>query len=266
LARQPRELTAEEAEALLSMRREDFTLEWLRANLASINGKDPPRNPCDTLTMPAGRLGAKGGERTTVGRVIFNAVAIEPVRDVTGFVNEPITQKRIDGIGGQVCEAVVEETLPPSAFADFIQAASWLGFATSGFTIPALDRRTLVCPPKTAALRRRLFKERAEELARGDVAATAEVEAAIVASAREELAGTTIMDYYDSGARADFGNHFKNMVLMRGLVADPENPGKFVVATGNLAEGTPKAEMVQGANLLLAAAGGRALQTRISGL
>ena len=94
----------------------------------------------------------------------------------------------------------------------------------------------------------------------------AEVEAAIIASAREELAGTTIMDYYDSGARADFGNHFKNMVLMRGLVADPENPGKFVVATGNLAEGTPKAEMVQGANLLLAGAGGRALQTRISGL
>jgi hypothetical protein len=161
---------------------------------------------------------------------------------------------------------MLEDKISEEETIDFMNRLSWMGFSTSSFTSPPFDLNGLVCPPKTAKLRKELFKKYDQEIKDGDPKTVALIEKELITSARDELKGEPILDYYDSGARGSFDNNYKNTVLMRGLVPDPARPGKFKVSLGNLVDGSPLEDQYIGANILLAGAGGRALETRRSGL
>ena len=83
-------------------------------------------NPYDLITIPPGSFGPEGMKNknsfvTTVGLWIFNKAFIEDdLVKVTGYVNEPITKKKLFGINQEMSYAVLEDDISLDAMKSFL--------------------------------------------------------------------------------------------------------------------------------------------------
>lgn len=205
--RKNRELKQEEVEYLLKLKESEVDLDSVRKLFADRVDGDARFHMGDTFTLEKGRLGNPSEIRTTAGRYVANLVLFEGIRDRMGYVNEAIDSKRLGRIMQDVTDLMLEEELTSQEYETFVNRMTWFCYGTSSFTVPPMGYDSLMCPPKTAALRKKLFSEHADAIRLGDSKVVSSIEKQLLASAREELRGTDIMDFYDSGAKGKFDKH-----------------------------------------------------------
>ena len=267
MPRKSKEIKGSDLKYVFSIASDDVTLPLLRGLFADTEDGESRFSPQDKLSVPRGKAGAKSQTRTNLGRYMFNMFALEPLRPHVGYINDPLTQKRVSALIGEATDLMTEGKIIPDEYVDFMERMAWMGYSTVSFVAPGFGMDGVRLPPKAAALKKKLLEKNREALKRGDADAVSRVEKELLAAARLELKakGSASLDYWDSGSRGNFKNNFKNMAAMRGLVADPQHPGKFLVGTSCLSDGTPPEDMQLGATVLIQGAGGRAVDTRKGG-
>ena len=263
MERKPRKLTPSEIEWVYGLKPEDITLKFLRENFARFKNREPRFHREDSFLMPPKKLRNDIDVATTIGRYIVNLFAFEKVK--YPYVNEGLSKTKFSKINAELTDWLIEDQISTEDYVDCINRVNWFGLSTTSFTSPSISIEGISCPPKTEELRAQLFSQHSEQIAAGDAVAITKIENALVASAKEELKDEDFASIFVAcGKKPSWGNQYKNMALMRGAVYNPETGG-FDGCVGNLSDGTPLEEMPAGANLLLAGAGGRALQTRLGG-
>jgi hypothetical protein len=267
MPRNKKELKGPELDRVLRMRPDEITLTRLRAMFADTEERAAEYNPQDTFTLPAKKLWNDAAVRTNLGRFVVNMFVLAPLKGALGYRNVPLDQKAINSMIAEATTRMTENRLHADDYVDFMERLTWLGYSTAAFTIPGFGLDGVRCPPKTAALKVRLLRQHRAAIEAGDPVVIDAVEKELLAAARAELRaqGSPSLEYYESGARGDFNNNYKNMAVMRGLVADPQHPGKFLVGKSSLFDGTSPEEQHVGSSILIQGAGGRAIDTRKSG-
>jgi len=258
-------LSTEQKEELLNLKPSDVTLSFIKKFFTNKGSADFTSQ----LSVPRGVYDDnKSIINTTAGRYLLNLFLFEKFRSLVPYVNKAFSKKVTNEILSLLTEELLEGNVSEGDYVDFINKLNWIGFSTASFTTPPLNLESIECPPKTAKLRKELFKKYQDELKNSDLKVTSMIEGQLLDSAKKELEATDspIMDFYNSGSRGSFTNNYKNVVLMRGLVADPSRPGSYTTSLSNLSDGTLAEDQVSGGNLLLTGSAGRALDTRSSGL
>lgn len=220
--------TANEIEAMkkeiLSRKPEDITQEFLYANFSSSydkkthTRKKPKFNYTDECILQNNECcGNKGRMKTTLGRVIVNQIMFSTgLKDTVGYVNEPITKKNLGKIEGKIANALKEDRITTGDYAEYINKMQWLGFGMNATVCGSITPKTSTPLPAVVAERKKLIKEHQDELAKGDPVVMQKIEDKLLETAKKELKGDTGMSLFDSGAKASFGNNYKNMYVIRG--------------------------------------------------
>ena len=269
MPRKARELKPDEVKYILSLQGKDVTQDLMKEFFADTIKSDAKFNPRDTFTLPKGKLNVKSNTRTTLGRYIFNFFVYEKIIDQMGYINKPLTEKVIEKeIIQEATTKMLENDISQENYIDFMERLNWLGYSITAFITPGFGLDAVVIPPKTEKLKKQLFKRYEKEIASGDPQIISKIEKELLESAKKELKDSgneRVLDYYESGSRGSFENNYKNTALMRGLVADPQNKGKFLISKTNLSDGIGSDETNIYGNLLLQGAGGRAIETKKGG-
>ena len=260
-------LTHEGKQWLYSLNHRDVTMTLLKENFASINGEKPKRKFTDYFVLESNKLGNKKTITTTVGRYIFNLLVFTGIRDKIEYFNIVLNQKGIDNVFEVISTALIEDKIDVDQYKNIVNKIEWLGYGTVTFTAPSFSDEDLICPPKTAKLRKDLFSKYAKELENQDIIIGAMIEKEIVDSAKKELKemNSPIIDFYESGTCKKFENGYKNMALLRGVTPKFGKPGEYQVGISNLVDGTTEDEFAMGVNIFIEGAAGRGIETAVSG-
>ena len=99
----------------------------------------------------------------------------------------------------------------------------------------------------------------------GNEVVSEKIEKELLDFAANYLDGDDSMDCYNSGARMKWGNHFKNMYVMRGAAKDPDPNKGYNVLTSNYSDGFGRDEYAALANTLAAGPYNRGKKTGLGG-
>lgn len=194
-------------------------------------GDGPRFNTYDTINIPKGLYGNKKKNKnsftTTIGLWVFNKSFIEPFADILGYINEPITAGVYDDINQQLSYALLEEKITIDELKDFIvQSQIIMGCASA--ICPSHTMDMLLLTEKANKKKKELEKQYKEGLEKGDLTAVKAVENELIKFAKEELKDSESVDMYNSGARASWGNNFKNMYLVKGSIRKTDGSYDYV--------------------------------------
>jgi hypothetical protein len=257
-------LNESQVKEILSIKINEITREKFIELFANVEGK-VKYNTFDTFTLQKGKLpNVKKDIRTTVGKYLFNFFILENLFEFIDYINAPMNKKAIGNLEQLVADLLLEKKITVDIYKDFLTKMNWLGFSTVAFLAPSLNKDFYNIPPKTKKLKEDLLKKYSKEIDEVNIEVIDSISNQLVKSAKEELKGTTLMDFYDSGCRGGFDN-YKVAVLLRGLVSDLSNPGNFKVSTRSLIEGNTIDEVDIAANGVIEGAGARALETAAGG-
>lgn len=227
-------------------------------------------HPYDIITVPAGTYGPEGHKNkndftTTIGRWIFNRVAVEPeLFNVLGYINKPLTDGELKNINSKLSYAVLEDKITVEQMKNYINTAQkFQGFTT--FICPSCSMDMLTISKKVEKKKKELMDTKyGEAIKNGDDKAASALEKDLLAYCREELKDDPGMDMYDSGMLS-FNNNFKNIFVMKGAVKDPDPTKGYNIITSNYIDGIKKEEYSAFANGLAAGPYARAKKTEVFG-
>lgn len=184
-------------------------------------GDGPRFNPYDTIEIPKGYYGNskknKNNFTTTIGIWLFNKSFLEPISDIVGYVNKPITDKEYGKINKKLSYALLEEKITIQQVKDFI-IQSQIIMSCASALCPSHTMDILLLTTKAEKRKKELEKQYEEGLKSGDLNAVKAVENELIKFAQEELKNDESADMYYSGARSSWGNNFKNMYLVKGSI------------------------------------------------
>ena len=200
-------------------------------------GSGPRFNPYDKVVIPKGLYGAdpitlknengvtikRAGKKnknqftTTVGLWLFNKMLIEPLSDVLGYYNEPVTDGVYDDINRELSYGVLEDRITIQELKDFIMQTQVVMSCASAIC-PSHTMPMLLITKDVEKKKKELEKQYAQELKDGDLTAMKTIEDTLINYAKDKLKDEESVDMYNSGARSSWGNNFKNMYLIKGPV------------------------------------------------
>lgn len=232
----------DEVSYFLSLSAEDCAKRSTIMKLFADFGKGPKYNPYDTIDIPAGSYGSKKKNknkfRTTVGLYIFNKGCIEVFSDVLGYINEPVTADLYEDINASLSSALLEDKIKLEDFKKYMMQSqiymSCCAALASSHTEAIFDLGKAVAKKKKELIEKK-YKDR---LANNDIKAASELEAELIAFAKDYLKDDPSVDMYNSGARSSWGNNFKNMYLAKGIVQKTD--GEYGIITSSYMEGVAK--------------------------
>ena len=265
--RRSKEITnPKDVEEILSLTNKRASEKSLIMDYFADFGKGPRFNPYDTIEIPKGLYGKdkknKNNFKTTIGLWVFNKSFIEPVSNVLGYVNEPITKSKYGDLNTQLSYALLENKITIEELKAFIMQSQIVMSCTSAIC-PSHTMDMLLITEKAQAKKKQLEKENAEGIKNKDLVAMKNVEDGLVKWAKEELKDSESVDMYNSDARSSWGNNFKNMYLTKGIIKQTD--GTYNYATNSYLAGMDKNDF---ANINDSAVGGpysRARKTETGG-
>ena len=267
----------------------DITKSFIFENFSvqRINGKDSePIKPSTKFKLDANRglfkhfknAKALDGQETTVGRFIENIFFLsipleeenyegELLSSMIDYTNVPFKAGVMKGIGNQVGLLLLEQKIDTHVVREYIDRTQWLGNILAIFTIPSLDNKTFHMDKAIKTYRDKVLKENKEAIERKDLVTFNKIEKDILSFAAKHLKeqGATGQMIYDSGYNGDWGNNFKNTSIFRGIVAASDDPTNVSISLSNLTDGVAKEDLVAHADIAVAGAAGRAVDTRKGG-
>lgn len=209
----------------------------------------PRFQPYWTIEIPAGAYGgwskvdkecqsSKKTNRskfiTTVGLWIFNKSFIEPMSDVLGYINEPITEGKYSEINQQVSYALLENKITVRQLKDFIIQSQILMSCCSALA-PSHTELIFDMETDIAKKKAELEKQYKDAIETADLPKIKEMENELINYAKDILKDDPAVDMFNSGARSSWGNNVKNMYLLRGALRGTD--GNYHVVTSSYIEG-----------------------------
>lgn len=98
-----KELNSEELTILLSIKKDDITLDKLKELFAFKQNSNPLFNPNDTFTLKKNLVYNDKDEKTTVGRYIFNKFILDDkIGPLIKYMNYPMDGGAIGGFNGKL--------------------------------------------------------------------------------------------------------------------------------------------------------------------
>lgn len=194
-------------------------------------GDGPRFNTFDTIDIPKDRYGSskknKNTFKTTIGLWVFNKSFIEPLSNILGYVNEPITSDVYDVINNKLSYALLEEKITIDQLKDFITQTQIIMSCASAIC-PSHTMDMLLLTNKAERKKKELEKQHKEGLDKGDLSAVKNIENELISFAKDELKDSESVDMYNSGARSSWGNNFKNMYLVKGSIRKTDGSYDYV--------------------------------------
>lgn len=226
-------------------------------------------NPYDILVVPPGIYGPpnkknKNTFTTTIGLFVFNRIFIEsdePLFNLLGYINDPITKKAFGKINAKISYAVVEDDLPLDSLKRFMQLTQ-KHMAYVDILSPSFTDGMLEISSKAAKKKEELKKKYAKGIAENDPTEVEKMEKELLAYMENELKDDPSYDMINSGAKMSKGNNFKNIFAMRGAVKkSDQRDGDFSVITSSYIDGVTADEYAKFADSLVGGPYARAVAT-----
>ena len=204
-------------------------------------GKGSRFNPYDTIEIPAGKYGKtkknKNKFKTTVGLWIFNKAFIEDMSDVLGYINQTVNKSVYGDINQKMSYALLEDKITIEQLKHFIMQTQIMMSCTSAIC-PSHTMDMLLLTNKAEVKKKQLEKEYKDRIDQGDLTAMKAVEDNLIDFAKDQLKDSESADMYNSGARASWGNNFKNMYLVKGPIKHTDSTYSY--ASGSYISGMKK--------------------------
>lgn len=224
---------------------------------------EPRYNVIDRVKLKANEYINTKDVDTTLGRIVFNKICIETyIKDIIPdhYWNIPLNKKGVSKLFGLVAEAVKYGKLTTEQAWKWEKAIEF--YSLKGAVIYNSSYNSDLLIP-----REDLIKERDEFLKANPNATTAEIadfEKYITDKAAKNLSNNPGIGLYESGARGDIKDQYKNISIMIGPVYNPATSEMEPVTT-NFIEGFNKEDLPKAGNMLISAAYPKTCATADSG-
>jgi hypothetical protein len=262
-----RKLKTQEANEVLSLKREDVDMQLLRSYFAIKRSQDAPRfNTFDTLTLPKGRLFNKEELETTVGRYLWNMFAIpKEYLQKFGYQNIVFNSDGISAMETNLANMLIADIIDGKRYAQYLDDAEWMTLGIAYFITPTMDYDMTVPIPEVMERKEELFKKYEKELKAGDPNVAAAVEKELLDMAKDlmQKKGMEGYDFFASGG-FKFNVNYKKSSIMGGVVENPYTK-KLDVLKSNYATGISKEEFPYFANITIIGGYSRGVETQKSG-
>jgi len=182
----PKRITGLEAKEILSLQREDITMEKIRDFFACHMGQDNPKyNTYDIIKLPAGRLYNKEELETTIGRFICNLVMFpESYLKKYGYNNKPLDKDELEDIEGKMGQMILNDEMSTKEYGLYLDNGEWIGMGTAYFLSPTMNYEINVPIKEVIEKRDELFEKYKEGVKRGDSAVAEKIEKEVLALAK----------------------------------------------------------------------------------
>lgn len=243
-------------EKLLNINEDDITTSFIMDMFGEFEGK-PKIEPYDLITIPANSYGPEKKRNkepftTTVGLWIFNKYFIEnDLFDLFQYINEPISDGLFGDINKKISYALNEDRITVEQLKRYLMKTQKV-MPYVHILSPNYTEKMLTCTSVINKKKEELYKKYKDRIEQGDEIAGTQMEKELLQFAEDYLKNDPSMDLFLSGARGSIENNFKNMFVMKGVVADPDPNAKqkYRVATSNYIDGIKPEEFSIFANSL----------------
>ena len=270
--RKPKVITnPKDIEYIANITEKDITTSFMMEAFGEFDGK-VRFHPYDEIIIPKGSYG-KGDKKnknefhTTVGIYVFNKFFIEQdLFDQFHYINQECNGDMISSLNKQLSYMLLEDKITVEQLKAFSKKMQ-KNMPFVSILMPNYSDKFLTCTTAINKKKEELIKKYKKDIEAGNEVVAEKMEKELLDFAREYLKDDPAMDVFLSGARAKFGNHFKNMFVMKGAVKDPDPNAeqKYHIATSNYMDGIKPEEYVIFANSLSAGPFSRAKKTEVGG-
>lgn len=271
MAREPKTITnKEDLDMLFNLTSKDvLKMSFILDNFGNYNGKCK-FNVYDTLVVPPNTYGPEGKKNkntftTTVGIWIFNKAFIEEeLFDIFGYINHSIDDDTYGMINDGIAAGILENKIPLQVAKNHVKRVQkCMPFLTP--LAASFSLNMLLVTKKIEAKKKELIKKYRKELDAGDETVAIKIQDELMELSKEILKDDPSLDMFNSGASGSFGNNYKNMFVMKGIIKDPDPNKGYNIVTSSLMEGVKADEYSKFANSLAAGPYKRAKKTELGG-
>lgn len=255
---------------LLSYTEDDYLTMSTIMNLLGDFGNGEKCKPYDYFQVPANTYGPENKKNkkpfyTTVGLWIFNKAFIEQdLFDLFHYIDEPIGKKVHNKINTELSYAVLEDKITLEVLKRFETKVQKFMPLVSVLSASYTDKM-LTVSSSVNKKKKELLKKYAKGVEEKDPKVMDQIEKELLEYSKELLKDDPSMDMFNSGARASFGNNFKNMFVSKGAVKHPDPTKGYDLITSSYMDGISKEDYPAFAASLAAGPYSRARKTETGG-
>ena len=256
---------------ILSLKDEDFTsLSVITKMFGSFKGKQR-FHTYDTIDIPPGSYGPEGHKNkntfiTTLGRYVWNKVFIENILiNMKPYYNETINKKMFKKLNRDIAHARLEDKITIEQLkAYLLRTQKMMPLVT--ILMENETEAFYELADKIKIKKKELLKKYDKEIKAGHDDIVPKMEKELIEYGKEVLGDDGSLDVFENGESADYGNNFKNLFVMKGLVKrnDPAKGG-YNIITSDYMTGVSKDEYSMFADSLAAGPYARSNKTAVGG-
>lgn len=262
----------EDIDFIVNIKEEDITMSLIMKMFGEFDNKIR-FHPYDEILIPPNSYGKtkknKNSFYTTVGLFIFNRYFIE--KDLShlfknGYINQPIDSSMFKKINEKLSYALAEDDITLDQFKTYLmktqQMMPYVSILSPNFT-----DTMLTCTEVINKKKEELLIKYEKDIDAGNENVIPIIEKELIEYAKDYLKDDPSIDIFLSGAKGSWGNNFKNLFIMKGIVknSDPNAIPKYRLVSSNLMDGVSPEEYVIVADSLVEGPYRRAKKTEIGG-
>ena len=260
--------------SVIEIKSEDITSTYVVELFGEFDGKRRC-NPYDLITVPKGAYGIEGSKRgvnikpftTTVGKLIWNKMYIlrnPSIYEAIGWVDDIVTKKVFNKLYEKLGYLLLEGKIEREEFKRFAMTTQ-LTMPYVQFLSPSFTDKMLMSSSVIDKEKKKLIKANQAAFDAKDVKVVDKVSKELLDFAQDYMDQDSAFDMFKSGAGGDLGNNFKNMMIMRGAVRDPDPTKGYNIITSNYIDGVSEDEYAALANSLAEGPFNRSKKTETGG-
>ena len=208
-------------------------------------------NVIDRVKLRAGEYINKTDIETTLGKIVFNKVCIEPfLKDVitNGYWNTPLDKKGVSALYSEVASALKYGKITTDVVWKWEKAIEFYSLKAAPIYNPSYTS-TILMPKKEIIEERDAFFEKHPNASTSELF---NLEKKLTSMAEKSLADDPAIGLYKSGARGTLSDQYKNISTMIGPVYNPAT-GQMDAIKSNFIEGFDKADLPKAGNMIISA-------------
>lgn len=260
-----------EIEEIINISEDDITTSFIMKMFGKFD-KEPKYNPYDLITIPSGSYGPekkknKNDFTTTIGLWIFNKYFIEKdFFHIFQYVSKSIDDGLFSFINKELSYSLLEGRITVEQLKRYLMKTQKC-MPYVNILSPNYTDKMLTCTNVINKKKKELYEKYKDAIEAGDEVVGDKMEKELLEFAKEYLKDDPSMDMFLSGARGSIGNNFKNMFVMKGVIADPDPNAKqkYHIALSNYMDGMDTKEFTLFANSLAAGPYARSNKTAEGG-
>ncbi|MDD3122063.1 MAG: hypothetical protein PHC62_00945 [Candidatus Izemoplasmatales bacterium] len=272
MKRKSKEITnPKEIELIVNIKEEDITTSFIMEMFGKFDN-EPRYHPYDLIKIPKDSYGPdkkknKESFITTIGLWIFNKYFIEKdLFHIFQYITETVDDGLFGKINKQLSYALNENRITVDQLKTYLKKTQKCMPYVHIFS-PNHTEKMLTITEVVNKKKDELITKYKDEIEAGNEVIGEKIEKELLDYAVEQLGDDPSMDLFLSGARGSLGNNFKNMFVMKGVIADPDPNAKqkYHIATSNYMDGIKPEEFTLFANSLAAGPYSRSNKTAEGG-